>query len=114
MSKSKISQMKQIHGKQEKDFQPTTLNQIWGDDGMDKYSTMSEEEYLNQLNEMNATDLQRHSVKVGIVPDHKIDIMKKRLLNAFRTHVSSYRKPVFIPQKAKISNAAKKILSEGR
>jgi len=115
MKKQKLQNLNQIHAKEEKDFQPTTLDQIWGDDGLGLYSTLNEEEYLESLSEMNTTDLQRHAIKVGVVPDHKVETTKKRLLSAFRTHISAYRKPSSISQKPKsISKEIKNILSEGR
>lgn len=115
MRKKKLEQLNQIHGKEESSFQPTTLDQIWGDDGLGLYSTLNEAEYLESLSEMNATDLQRHAIKVGVVPDYKIETTKKRLLSAFRSHVSAYRKPSFTPAKPKsLDKEVRNILSEGR
>ena len=37
----KTKKMQQTHGKVET-FQPTTLDQVWGDDGTGKYSTNDE------------------------------------------------------------------------
>ena len=44
--KKQISELSQTHGKVE-DFKPTTLDQIWGDDGLSKYQTLDEVQYRN-------------------------------------------------------------------
>ena len=88
----KINKLKQVHGKQE-NFKPTTLDQIWGDEGLGLYSTLNEEEYINSISELNMTDLQRHAIKVGVVPDHQMSITKKRLIAAFQKHISNYKFP---------------------
>ena len=42
--KKSLKNMSQAHGKVEK-FEPTTLDQIWGDDGTSMYGTMQQSEY---------------------------------------------------------------------
>ena len=39
--KQNLEDLSQAHGKEEK-FVPTTLDQIWGDEGLSKYGTMEE------------------------------------------------------------------------
>ena len=67
-AKSKsVKNLSQTHGKVEK-FEPTTLDQIWGDDGTDTYGTLNEKVYAPRLDEMNMSDLQAHASTVGIIP----------------------------------------------
>ena len=54
---SKLQGLSQAHGKDEtKEFQPTTLDQVWGDTGLWKYNTMNEDEYKDQLKQMSKAD----------------------------------------------------------
>lgn len=82
----------QAHGKVEK-FVPTTLDQLLGDDGTGKYSTMEEQVYANRLKEMNKADLQHECIKIGLIPVDSRDVMVKRLMAQFNKHVSQYRIP---------------------
>jgi|TARA_R100000700_G_scaffold41000_1_gene58987 hypothetical protein len=112
--KKPVQKLNQTHGKQE--YQPVTLDQIWGDDGMGKYKTLKEEEYEQELNGMTRTDLHAHASKVGLIPIENTDQLKKRLMNEFKKHVAQYTKPVSqAAQKSlKLSKEAQKILEEGR
>ena len=109
-----IKNLSQAHGKEEK-FEPTTLDQIWGDDGFDMYGTMKEEEYENQIDDMNMSDLQTHASRVGIIPvDNRITLRERRV-REFRKPVTAYRKPTLPPNTPKpLDSEAMKILSEGR
>jgi hypothetical protein len=113
---SKMANLKQAHGKEEKEeFQPTTLDQIWGDDGTSKYGTMDEEEYQKRLDEMSRTDLEAHSSDIGIVPVEDRTALESRLMKEFVKHTNQYRRPVQNKlQQADISEEAWKILREGR
>ena len=111
--KSKLDSMTQVHGKTE-GVAPTTLNQIWGDDGVWKYSTMKVDEYKVQLDEYNLTDLQRHASKVGIIPIESRVRLQDTLLKEFKKHVSAYNVPSDPLQDTDISEEAMKILKEGR
>ena len=51
----KLNSLSQTHGKTDKKPTPTTLDQIWGDDGVWKYNTMAAEIYSRQLDEYNLT-----------------------------------------------------------
>lgn len=109
-----LSDLSQVNAKEEV-FTPTTLDQIWGDDGYYKYGTMDEEEYKNKLNEMNKTDLWNHASKIGLMPIDNTSLLRKTLFAEFKKHVNSYKKinsPQLQPQD--ISKEAMKILSEGR
>ena len=115
VKKSKIKEMSQTHGKVEDDYQPTTLSQIWGDDGMGKYNTLDEKEYIKTINGMNLSDLRTHSTKIGIVPVDDREVLTKRLLAEFKGHVNQFRGPGrSSEEESDISAEALKILSEGR
>tara|TARA_Y100000310_G_scaffold177280_1_gene177369 strand:+ start:1135 stop:1515 length:381 start_codon:yes stop_codon:yes gene_type:complete len=109
-----VKALSQTHGKEEK-FEPTTLDQIWGDDGTSTYGTLNEREYENKLDDMNLSDLQAHASTVGIIPVDNRHTLRERLVREFRKHVSAYKKPV--QESIPITNLEKeavKILSEGR
>ena len=109
-----IKNLSQAHGKEEK-FEPTTLDQIWGDDGTSVYGTLNENQYANQLDDMNMSDLQTHASTVGIIPIDNRSTLRERLLRDFRKHVSSYKKPTHQTQSPRDVNPETiKILSEGR
>jgi len=106
--------MSQTHGKVET-YQPTTLDQIWGDSGLSKYGTMEEDVYANQLKDMNKADLQAHATKVGLVPVDDRERLTKRLMHEFKLYVSAYRHPAAkATAKTPVSPEVAKILSEGR
>jgi hypothetical protein len=106
--------IKQVHGKEEQ-FKPSTLDQIWGDTGVYKYSTLDEDKYVSSLKDMNLSDLQAHAIKMGIIPVENRENLNKRLLKEFRTFVASYRFPkTNSTPPAPLSDKALKILSEGR
>jgi len=110
---SKASKMQQTHGKVE-NFEPSTLDQVWGDDGFDKYSTLSEATYLDQLNGMTKTDMQAHATKVGLIPIDNVTIMKSKLLKEFTKHVNLYRRPSHATPNVKLTKEVKDILDEGK
>jgi|SRR3990167_1743903 len=116
--KKKLSELKQVDGKLETDFQPTTLSQIWGDRGTTKFGTTDAEEYTKTLADMNLSDLQTHSIGVGIVPSDNREQLTKKLLREFQLHVSAYRVPKISRAKKEtspdLSKAAARILAEGR
>jgi hypothetical protein len=109
-----MKNLSQAHGKEE-NFEPTTLEQIWGDDGSTTYGTLNENQYANQLDDMNMSDLQTHASTVGIIPIDNRSTLRERLLRDFRKHVSSYKKPTHQTQSPRDVNPETiKILSEGR
>jgi hypothetical protein len=113
--KLKIEEMSQTHGKDEENYQPTTLNQIWGDDGMGKYNTLKAEEYIKTVNEMSLSDLRAHSTKIGIVPVDDREVLTNRLLAEFRSHVNKYTGPgQNTSEELDVSPETLKILGEGR
>ena len=109
-----IKNLSQMHGKEEK-FEPTTLDQIWGDDGTSTYGTLNENEYSIRLDDMNMSDLQAHASTVGIIPIDNRHTLRERLLREFRKHVSAYKKPIHEAEPvAHVDPEVMKILSEGR
>ena len=88
----KVKNLTQTHGKVE-EFEPSTLEQIWGNDSLSTYSTMDEGEYEGQLNGMAKADMQAHATKVGLIPIDNMGILKQRLVKQFKSHVATYRRP---------------------
>jgi hypothetical protein len=114
--KKKMKELSQAHGKVEK-FTPTTLDQIWGDDGSSRYGTVIEEEYVNSIRDMAMTDLQTHASKIGFIPIDNRENLEKRLIKEFRRHVSEYRAPTETAVENNpigIDPKIKKILEEGK
>jgi len=114
--KLKVKEMSQTHGMVEgKKYEPTTLDQVWGDDGLSKYQTMDAAEYESKVENMPLADLKEEAIRVGLLPVDNAEMLKERLLRQFNVHISSYRKPVENPQQAhKVSPEINKILKEGR
>ena len=112
--KKSVKNLSQTHGKEEK-FEPTTLDQIWGDDGSNVYGTMEETNYEGTLDDMNLSDLQAHASRVGIIPIDNRQTLRERLLREFRKHVSAYKKPIHaVESPSHVDPEVMKILSEGR
>tara|TARA_Y100000356_G_scaffold135090_1_gene146487 strand:- start:3084 stop:3458 length:375 start_codon:yes stop_codon:yes gene_type:complete len=113
-TKKGLKNLSQIHGEEEK-FQPTSLDQVWGEDGSSTYGTMNDAEYERQIDEMNMSDMQTHASRVGIIPIDNRSTLRDRLLREFRKHVANYRKPIHHPTPPEEVDAQTlKILSEGR
>ena len=115
-AKKKTKKMSQAHGMvEEKKFQPTSLDQVWGDTGISKYNTLDEEEYKGILKDMNKSDMQAHATRMGLVPIDILKTLEKRLLREFRVHVAKHTKPIASEGKPpEINSTVKKILEEGR
>ena len=113
---SKIKKIKQTHGKEEKTsevkYKPTTLDQVWGDDGTSKYNTMDEETYKDKLDGMNLSDLQAHATRIGLIPIDDRNMLISRLTREFKKHVAAYRTPVdsIKPYDAEIAKKVKRLL----
>ena len=114
--KKKLTDLKQIDGKLEKDgeFQFTTLEQIWGGTGEGKYKTLDIEKYAASLADMNLSDLQAHAIGVGIIPSENRERLTKQLVREFQGHISAYRVPKIATKKTVLSKDATRILAEGR
>jgi len=107
---NKLDNLNQTHGKVEN---PVTLEQIWGDDGSNKYGTMDATKYSEHISSLNKSDLQKHAVKIGLVPIDDRTTLIARLKKEFSKHVAQYSVKR-LPQKKELSKKAKDILSEGR
>ncbi len=119
MARKKLSELKQTDGKltnpEQKSYEPSTLDQIWGDNGTWKYGTMDSSEYNTQINDMNESDLRAHAVSVGLRPVDNRKILETRLLREFGKHVAGYRYPKVEKGKDIIINKTiHDILSEGK
>ena len=119
MPRKKLNQLSQVHGKLEKP-QFTTLDQLWGDTGISKYKTLDASEYVNQLKEMQKTDLHAHAVDIGIIPVDDRETLVKRLIKEFNRHTAEYQRPTNLAKQAELNNKKPvdqnilNILSEGR
>ena len=112
--KPKLKDINQIDAKAE-NGKPTTLDQIWGDTGLQKYGTNNFDEYKAYIRSLNRSDIQSHAVKTGILPIDNYEILVARLEREFQRHVTAYQAPADNRQKQKkISKDAQRILSEGR
>lgn len=109
----KKNDIKKINGKVE-NFQPTSLDQIWGDTGINKYGTLDLEAYKNSLNDLNMSDLQSHARKLGVFPTDGRENLIKKLVKEFNSFSNSFKMPKQVNQNSTPSKAALKILSEGR
>ena len=47
--KKSLDSINQTHAKVEKKFEPTTLDQIWGDDGASEYGTLDYQSYQEKI-----------------------------------------------------------------
>ena len=111
--KSKLQELNQIDAKEELG-KPTTLDQIWGDTGLQKYGTNNFDQYKNYIRSLNRSDIQAHAIKVGMLPTDNYEILVARLEREFQRHVSAYQAPADNKKQKKISKDVQKILSEGR
>ena len=111
--KSKLQELNQIDAKEELG-KPTTLDQIWGDTGLQKYGTNNFDQYKNYIRSLNRSDIQAHAMKVGMLPTDNYEILVARLEREFQRHVSAYQAPADKKKQKKISKDVQKILSSGR
>ena len=113
-AKAKKQEMQQTHAKEEK-FQPTTLDQIWGDTGLTKYGHLDQAKYEQELKAMTKSDIQAHAHFIGIIPIDNREQLEKRLVMEFQKYCSSFAKPS-TTQKShpEISEEGLRILREGR
>ena len=116
--KTRLKNVKQAHGKDENvKFEPSTLDQVWGDTGLGKYNTFDLDVYKEKLDHLAKTDLQAHATKIGLVPIDNRSTLTQRLVREFKKHVNAF-KPMNIKAKDRnvehISPEIRKILEEGR
>ena len=112
----KIDEMSQTHGKVD-NFEPNSLDQVWGDTGETRYGHLSEEKYEEELNNMTKSELFAHASKHGIIPIDNRDQLEKRLLREFTRYVLEFKKPHHEEDPIRMDNIsleARKILEEGK
>ena len=112
MPRKKIKDLTQVHGKIDNQEtkpvpSPSTLDQLWGDTGYQKYNTLDKDVYVNWLNELNMSDLQSHATKLGVIPIHGRERLMNRLIAEFLKHINSYN----MPAPMKIEEASKEVLA---
>jgi hypothetical protein len=116
--KIKIEEMSQTDGmavdESQEEFVPSTLDQVFGDDGTAKYKTLNNEVYEQVLNNMSKADMKSEAIRVGLLPIDNVDQLKNRLMREFTAHVSSYKRPSIKIQDTPVSDESRKILEEGR
>lgn len=96
-------------------YEPSTLDQVFGDDGMSLYTTLDEGVYGKVLDNMSKSDLKSEAVRVGLLPIDNTSQLRSRLMREFRVHVSSYKRPVpKNTQPTEVSDEVRKILEEGK
>lgn len=112
-SKKKVIE---THGRVEGDkFQPTMLEQVWGAPDISRYGTISEAEYVEKLNGMTRADIEAHARQMGVIIVEHTPRLREKLLAEFRSFVSLLNKPADAPKSpTKLSDAAMKVLAEGR
>lgn len=109
-----VKDLSQTHGHVETNC-PTTLDQIWGDDGTGRYRGADEEAYIYELEGMNRTDLQMHAHKMGLLPIDNRGQLMKRLIREYKKHHHKYAEPPKIDRAGTdIPDDVLKILREGR
>ena len=93
----------------------TSLDQIWGFSEISRYGTTDEGEYKLKIFDMTRADLENHARAVGCLVLESSERLRNELLKQFRAYILSLRKPASLPQgKIKVSDAAQKVLNEGR
>jgi hypothetical protein len=111
---SKMESLSQTHGREET-FEPTTLDQIWGDKGGGKYQTDDAGHYEQSIREMNLTDMQMHATQVGLIPIQNRELLTKRLVKEFQKHWNSYKKPLINKRDlGELPQSVRDTLAEGR
>ncbi len=116
VSMKSMSQTDAMESKsKEEKYVPSTLDQVWGDDGTSQYKTMDTKVYEGSLATMSKADLKQEAVRVGLLPIDNIEQLRIRLAKQHRTHVSSYKHPqVSTKKQIAMSEEVKRILEEGQ
>ena len=114
--KVKLEDMNQTDGMaQEDNFEASTLNQVWGDDGTSKYKTLDIDTYEKVLGNMSKSDLKNEAIRVGLLPIDNTQQLRSRLIREFNAHVASYKKPTESSGKVQLyDDEVMKILGEGK
>ena len=116
--KVKLKDMSETDGmavddNQEK-FVPSTLDQVFGDEGTSKYKTLNDEVYEQVLMNMSKADMKNEAIRVGLLPIDNLEQLRHRLMREFKAHANSYKRPSVKLQNNSISDESRKILEEGK
>lgn len=95
-------------------YEPSSLDQVWGDDGLSKYQTMDHEKYQEKIDDMSKADLKNEAIRVGLLPIDNMVQLKLRLERQFRVHIGGYKKPFKTYTPTRASREVQKILGEGK
>ena len=111
-----LTDMEQTDGMdQSQKYEKTSLDQVWGDNGVSEYRTLDAEVYAKTLDNMSKSDLKQEAIRVGLLPKDKVAQLMGRLMRQFNSHVSSYKAPKSIASnKVNLSDEAIRILGEGK
>lgn len=117
--KKKLVELNQTDGMAkptpEKKFEPSTLDQVFGDEGISRYKTLDDEVYQQVLDNMSKADLKNEAIRIGLLPIDNVQQLRTRLIREFRGHVSSYRRPILKnTDPVEITDEVRKILEEGK
>jgi len=116
--KVQLKEMNQTDGMGQEEgvrHKATTLNQVWGDDGVSEYRTMDLEVYEKLIHNMSKSDLKHEAIRVGLLPIDNVNQLVIRLVRQFNQHVASYRAPQDQrKEKITLSEESMKILGEGK
>jgi hypothetical protein len=89
-----LSELNQMDGRLvEKDTVPTTLDSLFGNTGLGKYTTIDENAYASQLESYNVAELRNHAINIGLIPIASVPRLKKQLLVEFRKFALGVKNP---------------------
>lgn len=109
----KLKEIKQTNGELVQTT-PSSLEQLWGLTGAEKYGTMDVAEYETSLAEMNKADLYREALKRNLMPTDQRENLKRKLVKAFNSYIASFNFPVNPIQPVTPSKEILKILADGK
>ncbi|REK60333.1 MAG: hypothetical protein DWQ49_05865 [Bacteroidetes bacterium] len=115
-SKKLLEDYMQTHGMDENAPRgPSSLEQVWGNDGTTRYNTLDADVYAARLADMTRVDLQREAQKRGIVPIEDGKKLRDRLIKEFKLYVGSLTMPpISKKEKKEIPADVLKTLREGQ
>ena len=74
-------------------FTPTTLEQVWGQNGTEKYGTLDAEIYENKIKNMDRAEIFYHASQYSIIPTDNLMSLRKKLMVEFNKHVAKFSMP---------------------
>lgn len=114
-TKKSLKERQEINGRDDsktKKFQPTTLEELWGEVNDKKYHTLDSEEYERYLNEdLNSAEVREHAIEVAhIQPGTSMERTKNRLVLEHKKYVQALNLPNDYPELPKEKPVTKEIL----